>query len=128
MGRISFESEYIKVVYDDDIPEIELDREFFYLNLGYHVTEPLFAYAGYWYGIADVPYIVAEIPEPVITIGEDIDKIPTMGMTYSLNERIIFKGQYSPVDLKREVPLLFSETLIYKDRVHYIAAAVSVFF
>lgn len=110
-GRWLWESEYIQVTYDDDHPRLHIDKKFYYGTLGYHLTEKLFAYGGYWF-IGD-----NALPE------EDLDVIaPTVGVAYNFSEAIFLKTQYGPVRFETSSPAPS------ENRADYYYLAISVVF
>ncbi len=109
-NRWLLEGEFIHVKYDIDRPEIEVDQTFFYGTLGYYFSERLLAYGSYWVAHADF-----------LPVGEDGFQVPTLGITYNLNDMIILKAQTARVHSEasnREVDENF----------YYSSLAVSVVF
>ena len=47
-NKFYFESEFITVNYNDDIPEATIEKEFYYGTIGYNFTEQLLGYISYW--------------------------------------------------------------------------------
>jgi len=85
-GKWLWESEYIRVAYDDDHPDLDLDKAFYYGTFGYEFTERFVAYAGYW-----------RIRENALPV-QDYDLIAlTAGAAYNINETIVAKTQYGRV-------------------------------
>jgi hypothetical protein len=92
-GDLSYHSEkwlvageFIHVNYDFDQPEINFDQRFYYGTLGYYFSERLFVYASYWYAHANV--------QPLFDEGFHV---PTLGVTYHLNDMIVLKAQSAQV-------------------------------
>ncbi len=111
VGNWMWESEFIRVTYDDDHPELDIDKKFYYGTLGYQFTERLLAYGGYWF-----------IGENALPAG-DFDVIaPTVGVAYNFSEAIFVKTQYGPVRFETSKPAA-SET-----RADYYYLAISVIF
>ncbi len=106
-----WESEFTQVTYDDNHPEFNADKKFYYGTLGYHFTERFFAYGGYWFiGINGLPT-------------QDLDIIaPTVGAAYNFSEAIFVKAQYGPVRFESTTPAASEE------RADYYYLAVSVVF
>ena len=120
--KISLESEFITVAYDDDIDEIEFDKKFYYATLGFHVTEKLFTYASYW--VSDEEFVVpVSTPHPKLTTGTIEISLPNWGISYTLSDRITLKAQYATGEIKIE-----SEPLNEEQDVDYYSVAVSTFF
>lgn len=134
LGQFSFEAEFITVTYDDDLPNVSIDKEFYYATLGYHVTDQLFVYGSYWvtkeestrkFDNEDLPpeFEVDELP--VILSGAIDTKVPTLGIAYSLNDRITLKGQFAPVDIETEIHSL---QFVREAEFNHYSFAVSIFF
>lgn len=128
--RFSFESELIRVLYDDNLPEIAINKTFYYATLGYTVSEQLFVYGSYWFTREDFfGFFPAFEQELVLVSGKSDIKVPTFGVAYRLNDRITFKAQFAPVDLqvKPNVPVPELQKVADEEFNHYSLAA-SVFF
>jgi len=141
LGDFSFAGEWIAANYGD-ISEIRIDGEiskdsrgetsfdgkFYYGTLGYLIKERVFPYASYWYISHDFTYIAAELPL-FTAVGITTIDGPTVGLSFKLNDRITFKGQYLSVSIKDEFPIPFSTIkLVQEQRYKIFAAAASVFF
>ncbi|MDH3216900.1 MAG: hypothetical protein OEN01_11525, partial [Candidatus Krumholzibacteria bacterium] len=117
VGRFTIESEYIKVNYHVDIPQLGLQREFYYGTLGYDLTERLFAYVSYW-NTRDI--LVAK--SGATDFGENVEvEVPTAGAFYRVNDRISVKAQYAYVRVGINIPEVSSNF-------NHFGMAVSVFF
>jgi len=114
--NLSFETEYIRVQYDDGTPNIDLDKIFFYGTLGYHFTDNILGYVSYWYIQENTIIKGFGIPNDKFKI-----KVPTIGAAYNFNDRIRLKAQYASVTVLGD----YEE---YDQRFKYYAVAVSVFF
>jgi hypothetical protein len=111
VGKWIWESEFIRVTYDDDHPALDIDKKFYYGTLGYQFTERLLAYGGYWF--------IGENTLP----DRDLDIIaPTVGLAYNFSEAIFVKTQYGPVRFETSKPVA-SES-----RADYYYLAISVIF
>lgn len=111
VGKWLWESEFIRVTYDDDIPELNIDKKFYYGTLGFQLTERFLAYGGYWF--------IGENALPL----RDLDIIaPTVGAAFNLSEAIFVKAQYGPVRFETSKPAA-SEM-----RADYYYLAISVIF
>ena len=123
--NIAFESEIIKVQHDEDIQNADLDRDFFYITLGYRFKERLFVYASYWDVRLD--YTVATVLKDevqVFVVDGDII-LPNFGIAYSVNDRITLKAHIARADLAEDIPFL---ELFEKDKFYHLNAAISIFF
>lgn len=111
LGKLSWESEFIRVFYDDDYPEIDLDKDFYYGTLGYQFAERLFAYAGYWV-----------THEKVLPARDRKLIAPTLGLAYNFNDTIFLKAQAGRPQFKFTVPA------VQQEKVYYYFLAVSAMF
>jgi hypothetical protein len=105
------EAEAIRVTYDDDHPEFDFDREFYYATLGYHWTEKMFVYGSYW--------ATRENYHPVTD--QDID-VFNGGVSFALFDSLVLKAQYARVEI------INTRQLPYKLNLDYYALALSVVF
>ena len=127
LSRLSFEGEFIGIKYDDDQPQISIDKNLYYGTLGYQYTERLTAYASYWYLGADFPALISLSPR-IVTEGSMEILAPTFGIAFNLNGEITLKGQWVSVTLKNEAPLLANERAVVKSKFNILALAASVIF
>jgi len=95
VGKFSGEAEIIRVTYDDDHPDFNVDKEFFYGTLGYSFSEKLFLYGSYW--------ATRENYHPVTD--QDID-VFNGGASFALFDSLVLKAQYARVKIanSRQVP------------------------
>ena len=120
-GRFSLEGEVIMVRYDDEAPEISIDKEFLYGNLVYHITDQWLGYVGYWFlEEDDITFFNDQF---LSATGES--HVATLGMAYNFNDRLTFKGQWGHVEFKRKAPAI--QIRRSSDFDHFSMAA-SVFF
>jgi hypothetical protein len=125
LAGFSFESEFIQVDVDADIPQLGVSLDFYYAMLGYHFTNKLFGYGSYW--ITDV-HVTVLIPNNAKIQDDDI-KVYTTGVSYDLTDRIRLKGQFSRVSDRAEVQLISINAVEKtRDTFHLWAIAASVFF
>ena len=122
VGKFFFEAEFITVTYDDDMPDVNIDKKFYYGTLGYHVTEQLFVYGSYWFTKEN---FTPELDIDGLRVVALAIKVPTIGIAYNLNERITLKGQFAPTDLEFEIP---SFQLVQESEFNNYAIAASIFF
>jgi hypothetical protein len=92
VGRVAFEGEYIKVLHDVNyplLPDLSLDKQFYYVNLLYNLTDRLFGYVGYG-------SITNETFEAVVPDSPDAAGILpyTVGGGYKINDALGVKLQY----------------------------------
>ncbi len=124
--NFSFESEYIQVTYDFDIPGFSYDKNFYYATVGYYITEPLYIYLSYWLNEDDYPPFLFENPITKLRntkTGTVSINVPNIGLSYNFNDRIIIKAQYA------RVKVISSDKNLHPDRkFHFWATAISVFF
>ena len=120
-GKFSFESEFVIVRYNDDMPDVSIDKEFYYGTLGYRITDQLFVYGSYWFVQEDF----SNFDPGIVSSGSSEIEVPNVGMTYNLNDRITFKGQFALVDINLEIPMLQFEE---KAEFNHYSIAASIFF
>jgi hypothetical protein len=124
-ANFSFESEFILVDVHTGIPEMELALAFYYATLGYHFTEELFGYGSYLY--TDVHRALL-IPDVGVKEDEDLF-VPTMGLSYDLNDRIRLKGQFARIIDQDKLQLVSQDVVVKTEATFNVwALAVSVFF
>ena len=116
--NLSFESEFISVTYDDNLPDVDVNKAFYYGTLGYLFADRLFAYVSYW-GLEEQ---FAERKATGFRQAEVTLKIPNGSVAYRFNERIIFKGSIARVNQSINVPEYSAQDF------NFFSAAVSVLF
>lgn len=126
LGKFSLESEFIIVRYDDEFPEVSIDKEFYYATLGYRATERLLLYASYWLNQEDFTQDLRTISESrPIQSGTGEITVPTVGLSYNLNDRITFKAQFARPDIESNIP----DVGIFQEiEYNFYSTAVSIFF
>ncbi len=133
VGGLSLEAEFVLTSYDDDLPQVSLDKQFYYATLGYRFTDELFIYGSYWvveedftrnFNVEDLPP-ECNLTDPMLLTGVSDIIVPTFGLAYNLNDRITFKAQFALVDVDAEIPALRCKQQFEFN--HYSIAA-SVFF
>ncbi len=124
-NKFSFEGEFVTVTYDENAPELEFDKSFYYSTLGYHFTEKLFAYGSYWFTKQHFTLLDSD-DRTVNFIGFVDFKLPTFGIAYYLNDRVTLKGQFvhAEIDFKAESSLFVLED----DTFNFYSIAASVIF
>ena len=128
LGRLFFEGEFISVMYKDVLPRINNDGLFYYGTVGYRITEEIFPYFSYWRAKWNYPFIASTIPVVVINTATGEVESPTLGISFHVNDRITFKGQYIPVLLNDELPIVRNLNISTERRLYIIAFAASVYF
>lgn len=87
--NFKFEGEYISVEYDDDNPDINNDKTFYYGTLGYNVSEKVFVYASYW----EIKQHFNQRDASGDFLSADLQlKIPNGGVAFEMTDRITFKA------------------------------------
>ncbi len=125
-NRWIFEAELISVLYDDDTPEISIDKLFYYATFGFDLTDQLFAYASYWLTRQDFTAFREDAPNaPALVVAEVDVRVPTLGVSYRLNDRITFKGQFARVLIEEEVKRL---QIRENNNLNFYSVAASIFF
>ena len=135
--RLTFESEAILVSIDREFaPGTELNAEFYYATLGYYITEKWFAY-GSWsrLDVTDFEINIDQINPPADTVFSAFDSrlrvdVPTIGISYSLNDEIVFKGQIVLGEIDVEFSGANDNNVFFRSRhnIDRYALAVSAFF
>jgi len=124
-GRLFGESEVIVVGYDTGTEDVRLSRLFFYVTLGVYVTERLAVYGSYVTTEDESTVIVTPgiVPQPQ-DIGDDLFvRLPMVGGSYTIGDRLTLKAQYAYVNVRVE----YLEGRIV-ERHHFVALAASVLF
>jgi hypothetical protein len=98
LRRVALETEYIKVMYHEDIGGFNIDKSFGYVTLGYHFTDRWFGYASYWRTVENFWTTPYGVP------GERTFTIDGVGVSYAFNDRITFKGQYGEGKYETDIP------------------------
>jgi len=110
-SKFSGEAEASRVTYDDDHPEFDLDKEFYYGTLGYHLTEKMFVYGSYW--------ATRENYHPMTD--QDID-VFTGGVSLALFDSLVLKAQYARAEISN------SRQLLHELDLDFYTLALSVVF
>jgi hypothetical protein len=111
IGNFFWESEAIQVTYDDDHPEFDNDKEFYYGTAGYQIVERLFTYGGYWV-----------TKENFLPRADRDIKALTAGAAYQFNDALFAKAQVGRVKFESTKPIL------NEDRGYYYFLALSMIF
>jgi len=133
----SLEGEYLSTRFTREIASgLNVKAEFFYVTLGYYFNDHLFLYGSISeLNIDEFGIRVDSVNPPNDTVysGYDIKtevSLPTVGFSYSLNDRLTFKGQVllANIDEKRSEPR--NSVVFYRSRrdLDRYALAVSAFF
>ena len=92
--NLEFWSEVIGVFYDEDEPNLDIDKNFFYMTLAYTFWDKLLVYVSYWELNSNLTY-----PDPPgstdFRIAELTSKVPNLGVSYTLNDRVKLKAQFA---------------------------------
>ena len=112
----SFEAEYIKVFFDDDSPDFDVDKMFYYGTLGYQISDRLLVY--YSHMRTEENLLIRPLNSGIsvkVTV-------KGFGSAYDFNERIRLKIQYGAVNINvQNLPE-------QGEKFDYYSAAISVFF
>ena len=118
LWKLYWESEFISVSYEEVTDLSNVDKDFYYVTLGYNITERAFVYGGYWRTRENFR---------VRTLGIIIQGL---GFSYAINDRINLKAQFARVEI--EESLLQNTALelhpLVESNVNFFAGALSVFF
>ena len=126
-GPLSFEGEFIGVVIEDAAPEMHVDQQFYYGTLGYHLSDHLFLYGSYWLLKSDAFELEPTPGEPILSPltrvlrKEEVIEVPTLGLSYALHDRLIFKAQYAPINVQEKLEGIETN---YEFRLYAIALSV----
>ena len=110
IGDYHFESEYIRVRYDDDIPDFLIRLEFYYVTLDYQWTDEFSSCASYW---------VEE--EELTTLGKGKIEVPNAGLRYDLTDGIALKAGYARGRQRETAP----SGEVHKSDLNFYTAAIS---
>ena len=116
LRRFQLESEYIRVDYNDEQPDVDLHREFYYATLGYQATDEFLGYVSFWR--SDETFSFAR-QGPLTSERSEVD-VMTAGASFLLHERINMKLQHAFVET--------NETSRGSGRLSLFSGAISVFF
>jgi hypothetical protein len=113
--RFNFESEYINVMYDEDAPEINVDKQFGYYTIGYQISERWHIYLSQW--------ILQEYRNDLLAPQKITINIPNFGASFTMNDRITFKAQVGSGEFETDTGEDISD-----QNFDFFTMAVSVFF
>ena len=128
LGKFDFESEIIRGGYDDNATSMQVDRSFSYATLGYHHSEALYVYLTYQTEEDELTRFnetFESFPTGLFLVENDID-VPGIGFSYRINDRILTKAQYSPVNIKTDIPP--TDYTEEDQDINYLTAGISVIF
>ena len=117
IGRFDFEFEAVSVDYHEDVTAFNPDKEFGYGTAGFHINDRWYVYVSYWDTKQHFNTVSRGFFETRI-------KIPSIGFSYSLHDRIALKGQFGSGEHETEEPGVDAAEQDFE----YSAFAVSVFF
>jgi len=120
--NVYLESEYIRVTYNDNFSQLNFDKWFYYVTLGYRILEHVDIYASYWYThenhlAQEYFYNWPELAQYQFDI-----VVASIGISHHLNDNIILKGQWAPVDIDHK------NAPIPKEKFTHAAFAITVIF
>jgi hypothetical protein len=113
--QLFFESEFIKVRYDENFFQLDVDRDFYYGTLGYYFNESFALYGGY--------YQTHERLRASNTGQLAKIETPGIGATYAFTDRIKIKTQYARVIVHAK-----SGSVLVDEGWNFFATAISVIF
>jgi hypothetical protein len=126
---LTFEGELINVLYDEET-NFDFDLYFSYSTLGIYMDDKTFIYISYWYTYYNTFGVVEVIDEnsgdPEIEVFDSYLKmnIPSIGLTYEINDRIKVKAQYARIKTSSRI----SAELEEKEKGDFFYIAISAFF
>jgi hypothetical protein len=115
--RASLESEFISIVYHEDVAGFNIDKQFGYVTLGYQFTDRWFAYATYWETRENYWF-------PYLDNVDQTFRISGGGFSCVVNDRVTLKGQAGTGTYESRVPGLDLSEYDFD----HTSLAVSVFF
>ena len=113
IGDYHFESEYIRVRYDDDVPDFLVRLEFYYVTLGYQWSDEFSTYVSHW---------VEE--EELTSLGKGKIEVPNAGLRYDLTDGIALKVGYARGRSRETLP----SGEVAKSDLNFYTAAISAVF
>jgi len=131
------EAEYANARFTREIASgLKVEAEFVYATLGYYVNDYLFIYGSLsQLKIDEFGVQVDSVNPPADTVysGYAVDtyvKLPTIGFSYTFNDRLTFKGQALLADLSEKRRLPNNSAVYFRSNrdIDRYALAVSVFF
>jgi len=133
----TFEGEYINTRFTREIaPGLKVEAEFLYTTLGYYVNDYLLLYGSLSQLKSDdfgVKVDSVITPSDTVYSGYNIHtyvKLPTLGFSYTFNDRLTFKGQVLLADINETRSQPTNPAFVFRSArdIDRYALAVSVFF
>ncbi len=130
------EAEYANSRFTREIASgIKVEAEFFYTTLGYYVNDYLFIYGSLSqlriddFGVDGSVDSAGDTVYSGYAVDIDVD-LPTLGFSYTFNDRLTFKGQMLLADLREKRRLPNNSAVYFRSSrdIDRYALAVSVFF
>ena len=101
LGFITFEGEWIRVQYDEDVPLLSADKTFYYGTLSSLLLDRLTVYATYWVTRENRAQFLPdmEILEnlPIVPDFLSTVRAPSFGAAFDVQDRVVLKGQFTHV-------------------------------
>jgi hypothetical protein len=117
---LEFWSEAIGVYYDEDVPELDVDKGFFYMTLAYTFWEKLLVYVSYTELQSNLT--IPSQTEGEFVIGELTSKVPNVGLSFAFNDRVKLKAQFVEGETKTD------PEGIVEEKFEFMGIAASVWF
>lgn len=115
IANFDIKAEYIYVGHDEQVEDLNLDKQFYYVTLGYYFDDIWYGYLSYWYD-----------GEKFLPLADVSFEVFTAGASMRFSDRITFKAQYAYVAFNPEI---FDPGFIYNSEdFHYFGLAASIFF
>jgi hypothetical protein len=118
---LQFWSEAIGVVYEEDVPEFDVDKEFFYVTLAYTFWERLLVYVSYTELKSNLTIPSSSGPDE-FELAELTSKVPNLGVSFAVNDRVKLKAQFLGGD-STTIPVG-----VVEEKFDFLGIAVSVRF
>ena len=108
LGPVTFQGEFIRVDYDEDIATLNIDKSFYYGTLSWLFKDRLTLYATYWvtreHRNRPLPGTQQNPPSMEVPVFVAENKVPSFGMAYDLRDRVVLKAQYARVNRSTDNP------------------------
>jgi len=108
LGPVTFEGEYIRVDYDEDIAALNINKSFYYGTLRWLFKDRLTLYATYWvtreHRNRPLPGTQQNRTPMAVPAFVAENKVPSFGVAYDLRDRVVLKAQYTRINRSTDNP------------------------
>jgi hypothetical protein len=119
--RWLFNSEYISANFDEGTPRLEVDLDFYYVTLGYSLTEQTHLYATYW----DTESHILDLDSEQHDEENEEIQVYSTGVSFGISDRIRLKAQVARV-ITSEMRRTRAQNLVEKERDNFSVSSVAV--